>query len=506
MSEALYVAGEFYGIQKYVLGITAAGGGQAKRLRARSFAVQAMEDVVLADLAAIGRYDPVMSGGGQFVVRMEDTPALRERLAGFRTGLQRRLLYDLGGELSFNLGWAESVEGARAARSAERRRPWAGVMTGAAGWKVEAMSRDDIAPPCEICRKRKATKDSADEPPERVCGRCFGDRRIGEKIPRARGVEPVDGDGDIRLLGRGIRLTERQGEGRRPMYRYVPFRQDGGRDIALTFEEMAGQAQGDEVLGVLKADVDDFGKLIAAHMEPDKLDKLRTISEDLDRFFSVTVQGLIRGSKTWEAIYTIFSGGDDLLLVGPWNVMLDFASTLEGEFRKGPGGQYVRTLSAAVSFMPPRIPIRHGVKRAEDQLKDAKNAGKDRCATLGGVWTWEDLRKVLGAGVQLVKWWNGGAMRKAPLRRLHRIAASKEPSAHLWAWEVGRNFPSRYDRDPERGLFREWGERVLAGWEGKSMEETRAALLYALTATRRRSKDEQRDHRDQDARGRRVRG
>jgi CRISPR-associated protein Csm1 len=492
--KAFYVAGEFYGIQKYVLGITAAGGGQAKRLRARSFVVQVLEDIAVAEIDALGPSTVVMGGGGQFVLEVENSER-EEALRSFRKDLQRRLFEELGGELSFNLGWADSIEGALRERALERRRPWAGIMIGPEGWLHKQMRFDDISPPCEVCRKRRARKMWESDGTPDVCERCDTDRRIGELIPRVQGVELSERDAEARLLGRGIRFRhanegERAGLPGRLMYRYVPVRQDGS---LATFEEIAEQAQGDELLGILKADVDDFGKLIAAHMQMDKLDELRAISAHLDDFFSGTVQRMIREGTEWSSIYTVFSGGDDLLLVGPWSVMLDFAATVEDAFSAGPGRQYRLTLSAGVSFMPPRIPIRHGVRRAEEQLKQAKRGKKNQCATLGGIWSWEALRRVLGGGRQLVKWQRWEAAKRGLLRRLHRLASSSEPTGHLWAWELGRNFPKPNAKQEEHKLFREWGKRVLANWDKDSMKETRAALLYALTATRIRSKDERRD-------------
>jgi hypothetical protein len=285
--------------------------------------------------------------------------------------------------------------------------------------------------------------------------------------------------------------VEVAGAATRPLYRYVPLRPD--QKTLLTFEEIASQAQGDELLGILKADVDSFGRLIArlAHGNPDALQE---VSTDLDRFFSITVQRTMSENVEWRPIYTVFSGGDDLLLVGPWSLMLDFAAAVQGMFSSGPGRQYGLTLSAGVSFTPPRIPIRHGVRRAEEDLRAAKSGSKNRCATLRGVWEWDALRRILGAGRQLVKWHDCGALKKDLLRRLYRIATSAKPGAHLWAWELARNFPSKNARREEYRLFREWGGRVLANWETQSRNETTAALLYAVTATRIRSKNERRDY------------
>jgi CRISPR-associated protein Csm1 len=300
-------------------------------------------------------------------------------------------------------------------------------------------------------------------------------------------VELTDGDADVHLMGRGIRFlesgaTDTEARPGRALQRHVPVDSAGH---LLTFEQIAAKSLGDQLLGILKADVDDLGKLIAEHTQRGTLDQLTRISTDLEEFFSVALQQAILADVRWRSIYSVFSGGDDLLLIGPWDVMLDFAAWVEAAFSVGPGRSHGLKLSAAVSFMPPRIPVRHGVQRAEEEMKKAKQGGKNRCATLRGVWDWDALRRILGGGRELVKWSDCRAAERGILRRLYRIATSSGPAAHLWAWEVGRNFPRRDDNRGEHRPFREWGEKVLANWENQSMDETRASLLYALTATRK---------------------
>ena len=47
MSKAVYLAGDFSGIQRYVLGVKSVGKAQAKRLRARSFLLELFEHAAL---------------------------------------------------------------------------------------------------------------------------------------------------------------------------------------------------------------------------------------------------------------------------------------------------------------------------------------------------------------------------------------------------------------------------------------------------------------------------
>ena len=83
------------------------------------------------------------------------------------------------------------------------------------------------------------------------------------------------------------------------------------------------------------------------------------------------VQDMLR--ESWPLIYTIYAGGDDLLLVGPWDSMLEFAGSLAKEFESGPGFEYgPLTISAGVALVSYRLPIRHSVERGDKLLKQAK--------------------------------------------------------------------------------------------------------------------------------------
>ena len=69
MSEAIYLACDFSGIQRYVLAVKSEGKAQAKRLRARSFLLELYEHAALAttiDLLGAAASGVLISGGRWF--------------------------------------------------------------------------------------------------------------------------------------------------------------------------------------------------------------------------------------------------------------------------------------------------------------------------------------------------------------------------------------------------------------------------------------------------------
>ena len=180
---------------------------------------------------------------------------------------------------------------------------------------------------------------------------------------------------------------------RRSLMAYVPHDNDGS---PTWFVDIAEKAHGDHLIGVLKADADSLGQAIDAVLRANSdLRPFAEFSEKLDAFFAGRLKAEIESGRDprWQWIYTIFAGGDDLIMVGPWDVMIDFAGRLrelfQAEFRdRG------LTISAGVALCKPKRPIKGAVAEADRLLERAKTepsgSAKDQLACFGQVWKWRD--------------------------------------------------------------------------------------------------------------------
>ena len=117
MADETYLAGDFSGIQRFVLRVKTAGKAQAKRLRARSFLLQLLEHATLSILRtrfALEEEDVLVQGGGGFLVRLRAATGDTEfdRLA---TDLQDMLWEECGGQMQ--VPWAGRRRRRRRARS-----------------------------------------------------------------------------------------------------------------------------------------------------------------------------------------------------------------------------------------------------------------------------------------------------------------------------------------------------------------------------------------------------
>jgi CRISPR-associated protein Csm1 len=161
----------------------------------------------------------------------------------------------------------------------------------------------------------------------------------------------------------------------------------------MTFEGIAEHASGQKLLGFVKADVDNLGLTFIFGLKQDggsydTMSRLATLSRSLDLFFTGWIEHLV--STEFKHCYTVYSGGDDLFYVGPWDEILALIERINNDFRKFTCDQRL-SLSAGVFIGKPGYPIARAADEAADSLKAAKSAaGKNSISVLGHTVSWNE--------------------------------------------------------------------------------------------------------------------
>jgi CRISPR-associated protein Csm1 len=162
-------------------------------------------------------------------------------------------------------------------------------------------------------------------------------------------------------------------------FRYLATHIPIGDDHApLAFEELAAQAEGRSLLGYIKADVDYLGILFSQGLRRDAGENYDTaahvaaLSRELDLFFSGWMQHTLSRSSAYRHFYTIFSGGDDLFLVGPWDQATTLATAIRRAFSAFVGHNQDITFSAGILFAKERYPVSRAAADAETLLEHSK--------------------------------------------------------------------------------------------------------------------------------------
>lgn len=173
----------------------------------------------------------------------------------------------------------------------------------------------------------------------------------------------------------------------------------------VTFELLALQASGRPYLGFLKIDADNMGTAIVFGLKResqeaglDTISRLATVSRQIEWFFSGWVQHLI--SQSFKNCYIVFSGGDDLFLIGPWNEILELADKIRSDYARYTGNPEL-TLSAGMVISSSSYPVSEVAEAASDAMKKSKTDEKNRITLLGHTLSWGDWIRVREKWVEL---------------------------------------------------------------------------------------------------------
>ncbi len=160
--------------------------------------------------------------------------------------------------------------------------------------------------------------------------------------------------------------------------------------------ENAGQYRGHQLIGIMKADVDNLGLIFSEGLQDMlTISRYLTMSRMLDLFFSGWVYRILKETPQLSSIYIVYSGGDDIVLVGPWEVVIGFAFTLNKEFRRFTCRNENITLSAGIAVVHPKFPISSAIALADRNLELSKNSGKDRITLFDTTVEWSLLDKLI---------------------------------------------------------------------------------------------------------------
>lgn len=98
---------------------------------------------------------------------------------------------------------------------------------------------------------------------------------------------------------------------------------------------MFAGGEGFKRLGILRMDVDNLGRIFQEGFGENRssFSRYAALSRSFDWFFKGYINTLWKGHFS-NSTYIVYSGGDDLFLVGRWNDCIAFAELIRTEFRK----------------------------------------------------------------------------------------------------------------------------------------------------------------------------
>ncbi|MFW6106642.1 MAG: type III-A CRISPR-associated protein Cas10/Csm1 [bacterium] len=571
-SKFILLAGDLSGIQPYIFQLAEVGiGATAKRLRARSFYAQCLTETACHRVLRAFALPPcnvIMQSGGRFYALLPDVPDAPHKLASleqeFDTWCHRELL----GQIAINLAWtrfkpselqafSDVLRRLHDELSRSKHRPSSRTLMSEDAWQESAFVVSNACAPeegmCRICGKAPAEpEDDADGEAERCCRRCRDDREMGRLLPRTRYITFCDdpetghfsvlghsfdlttsehiegspylvlalGADDVasvsrfpvahRFLARHVPVADTQSCGECPAENHCsipqPERPRPGRP--LFFQCIGAQSRGRGSIGYLKGDVDHLGKTFCFGLptEQRSVSRLVALSRSLDLFFSGYIETLVRSEFPF--VYTVFSGGDDFLLIGPWDTIVDLAQRIHDDFARFSCGRL--TLSAGVTLGRPRTPVATAVDSVAGALERSKeNAAvgalenRNQLTAFGTTVKWSAAARSIDEAQQLADWLTEGVINTSACQRLMTYSELYRRFTHtgetrhlrfvpLLAYDLARNWPEPDDKQSEKRAARAWAEGLRKGAMKSGQADTepgpwaylRFVLEYALNTRR----------------------
>ena len=468
------VMGDFSGIQKYIFSISSANHhGVAKRLRARSFYVDIISRVFsqyVVDKFEVGRANILLQTGGKFYCMVPTSKDINQQLQKIRDEFDTYLHETFHGSVSVNLAWlscsdkdliyySDTIVKLNELLGENKVTPFESILKNKEEWNTKAFII------CNNLNKKHLCKNCGTELidiSESSCKMCDMQIEMGGKLPRTKyilhtrsekkGSYKIFKDYYIRLreddslkFFEDAYLIEALNNAeikecmvalpvvRKYMANHIPVNENETK----SFDQIAEESSGMDKVAVLKADVDVLGFLFAQGLRTKDrhfgtISRVNTMSRMLEVFFSGYIQELLEREPVYQNVYSVFSGGDDLFLIGPWDIMLGLSIIIKKKFKRFVANNTDVTMSATVSIFDSKDHIAFMAEHSELQLDRAKNellsevypsrTGRNAVCTMGQLFEWSDFEVQMENVKKLRKLLENGTINVGILRRILRYS------------------------------------------------------------------------------------
>ena len=448
----LLYSADISGIQKFLY--TVASDKALRSLRSRSFFLELLmehyaDELLLA--CGVSRTNLLYSGGGHCYILLPNTESVKAALSAWNQRFNAWLSGEFGVSLFLAHGWTEcsgndltNTPAEDAPYKAMFRRVSAAVSrhkmhrysagdlrrlnrpTPASGRECKVCGRTDdlIDGRCPWCRLFAALSEKIQTKDVYFVG-------TGEDAEHDFALPTPDGYAYILLTDeKTARLRLDSGAAVRRIYsknraftglRYSTRLYVGDYAFSNRMDELAQNASGVRRLGVCRMDVDDLGRsFVSGYERPGRataaetqhyvtISRTAAFSRQMSLFFKCYINDVLsgkHGGKQPLAVTIVYSGGDDVFLVGAWNDTLEACLRIRAALRQFSCGSL--TISGGLCVTDDSYPIRLAAERAGELEDRAKGEpGKDAIALfdpfLEHTYHWEEFSEnVLGTKCALL--------------------------------------------------------------------------------------------------------
>ena len=528
----LLVSCDMSGIQDFIYNIS--GSGALKQLRARSLYLELMMEHIVDELMerlCLNRANVLYVGGGHAHLLIPNTDWVKQTVNAFCDELKDWFIREHGIDLYAAFAWVECSADDLSNGGDDKRRFSELLRTLSAGLSRAKASRytaDDIRRMNFTCETqdtgrecRECHRSTALASHDEICTTCEALRDISAELVRKNVFVVVDSttEGRPKTCSRlslpfekELLLYERQrylDERPKATRVYTKNSWDAGIDLAThiwmgdytadtndadtnekgiaAYARCASSLEkgcGIKRLGVLRADVDNLGAVFASGIPFEKasISRTATLSRLLSLFFKQKINEILE--KGAYQLQIIYSGGDDLFIIGNWSDVLYAALDIRTAFRDFTGNG-VLTISAGIGMFDEKYPIARMasetgaledaaklyVKKMEDGTVYSKNAVA--LWRSDAVFSWDSLSNVVEPRMrEIASIFAHNEKGKAFVYKMVTLLRNYDEviSAPRLAYLLARSFEGSENRDELCRRFYSWA----------SDEEQRRCLVAAL--------------------------
>ena len=279
----------------------------------------------------------------------------------------------------------------------------------------------------------------------------------------------------------------------------------GSYTTGKTFEELAQAADGISRIAVLRADVDNLGTAIVSGFEERyrSLSRTATFSRQLSLFFKGYINRILeegksstlsRGGARNAAI--VYSGGDDLFIVGAWNEVIDSFIDIRNELERFTEGTL--TLSGGVGIYPGKYPVNVMAEEVAGLEKAAKELPEKNAVAVfdrSGTYPWDTFTgKVLGEKYKaLDHFFSGSEERgKAFLYRLLELLRNSDEKIQFarYVYLLSRMEPKEYEGAEAIRHYQEFSRKMCEWYKDRKERSELITAIYLYVYKTREGREE----------------
>ncbi len=432
----LLVAADLSGVQDFVY--TLSSKGALKTLRARSFYLNFLQESIAAQLLdrfELPRSCVIYIGGGGFFLLAPNTGTIKRGLQRLKHEINSFLFEQFGTAIFLTLAgvtlngrdlsgesghlkkaWGETKK----ELDLQKSRKWEGLLE-----EYQTLFHPAEPPSYQCTSCRVAIPRPLDSLEEAQCDFCQKMARWSVDLNDIEAIYQVDSDREeehhLKISDYHYCYQLKSGDNIKRKYlmnnywnveKQTPYPVlnffQGTFYTETLFEDLVSRSLGVERIGVLRMDMDYLGKIFSRGLDSPTFTRITDLSERINLYFNCYLPALLQRElydrlmpveKKHLDVNLVYSGGDDLLLVGTWNGALETAYQIQRDFTLFTGGNSSLTLSGGLVVADKKMAFYKLADLAGDAEDKAKSDGRNRLCLFGKSFTWDRVKNSNGLSI-----------------------------------------------------------------------------------------------------------